>query len=77
MEVIGTNFLGTIFHPCVVFSIILLHLVMSEVSSEEKSAASSRKNAAATAEEGFSEARTLDADIKLKEGKQPHKNCYR
>jgi hypothetical protein len=59
-----------------VFSIILLHLVMSEVSSEEKSAASSHKNAAA-AEEGFSEARTLDADIKLKEGKQPDKNCYR
>ncbi len=50
-----------------VFSIILLHLVMSEVNSEEKSAASSHKNAAA-AEEGFSEARTLDADIKLKEG---------
>jgi hypothetical protein len=50
---------------------------MSEVSSEEKSAASSRKNAAATAEEGFSEARTLDADIKLKEGKQLHKKCNR
>jgi hypothetical protein len=49
---------------------------MSEVSSEEKSAASSHKNAAA-AEEGFSEARTLDADIKLKEGKQLHKKCNR
>jgi hypothetical protein len=59
-----------------VFSIILLHLVMSEVSSEEKSAASSHKNSAA-AEEGFSEARTLDADIKLKEGKLLHKKCNR
>jgi hypothetical protein len=59
-----------------VFSIILLHLVMSGVSSEEKSAASSRMNAAA-AEEGFSEARTFDADIKLKEGKQLLKKCNR
>jgi hypothetical protein len=59
-----------------VFSIILLHLVMSEVSSEEKSAASSHKRAAA-ADEGFSEARTLDADIKLKEGKRLHKKCNR
>ncbi len=50
---------------------------MSEVSSEEKSGASSHKTAAAAADEGFSEARTLDADIKLKEGKQPDKNCYR
>jgi len=49
---------------------------MSEVSSEEKSAASSHKTAAAT-DEGFSEARTLDVDIKLKEGKQLYKKCNR